>query len=302
MQQLLGADIQMVLDVCPPRSSPPEVVRPPWSTAPRPGWSGPAVAHAARAAGSRQALFGIVQGGVDPALRAESVARTVELGFDGYGIGGLSVGERRGTRCCPHSRPLFVGLPADRPRYLMGVGDPIGLVEGISARGSTCSTASCPPAWRGTARSSPTPASSTCATPSSPVTLNRSTRPARAPPAPGAPGRTCATCCRCAEATVLRLLTIHNVHWTRASSRPPAPPSRPAPSPTCAVRRPGLGLDGPAGISDGVRLPTPRADAAPSPDVQVVSFTQMTPVGAVGVGLAGEHRGGGVGAGRRIRR
>ena len=49
----------------------------------------------AREAGSNQALFGIIQGGTDPALRQESVVRTVEIGFDGYGIGGLSVGEAR---------------------------------------------------------------------------------------------------------------------------------------------------------------------------------------------------------------
>ena len=78
-----------------------------------------------------QALFGIVQGGTDPALRAESAQRTVELDFDGYGIGGLSVGEPRPAMLealaatVPH-------LPPDRPRYLMGVGDPVGLVEAIA--------------------------------------------------------------------------------------------------------------------------------------------------------------------------
>ena len=80
-----------------------------------------------------QALFGIVQGGMHPALRKESAERTVAMGFDGYAIGGLSVGEPRElTRemvaaTLPH-------LPAERPRYLMGVGTPEEIVE-YAARG-----------------------------------------------------------------------------------------------------------------------------------------------------------------------
>jgi queuine tRNA-ribosyltransferase len=80
-----------------------------------------------------QAIFGIVQGGVDPALRVESAGRTVALGFDGYGIGGLSVGESR-AEMLPALEAALGELPADRPRYLMGVGDPVGLIEAI-ARG-----------------------------------------------------------------------------------------------------------------------------------------------------------------------
>jgi queuine tRNA-ribosyltransferase len=89
----------------------------------------------ARAAHRRegQALFGIVQGGIDPALRTESAQRTVDIGFDGYGIGGLSVGEDR-AEMLPALDAATAALPSDRPRYLMGVGDPVGLVEGI-ARG-----------------------------------------------------------------------------------------------------------------------------------------------------------------------
>jgi len=77
---------------------------------------------------ARQALFGIVQGGVYPDLRAESARRTVEIGFPGYAIGGLSVGEprhltREVIECTlPH-------LPADKPRYVMGVGYPEEIVE-----------------------------------------------------------------------------------------------------------------------------------------------------------------------------
>jgi queuine tRNA-ribosyltransferase len=80
-----------------------------------------------------QALFAIVQGGLDAELRAESAARLVELDFVGYAIGGLSVGEPPPEMyaALDVTTPL---LPADRPRYLMGVGRPIDLLEGI-ARG-----------------------------------------------------------------------------------------------------------------------------------------------------------------------
>ena len=78
--------------------------------------------------GKHQALFGIVQGGMDPALRKESVERTTEIGFFGYGIGGLSVGEPRTL-----TREIVEGtvqhLPADQPRYLMGVGTPEEITE-----------------------------------------------------------------------------------------------------------------------------------------------------------------------------
>ncbi|HET9542831.1 MAG TPA: tRNA guanosine(34) transglycosylase Tgt, partial [Acidimicrobiales bacterium] len=80
-----------------------------------------------------QCLFGIVQGGVDVDLRAESAERTVALEFDGYGIGGLSVGETL-AEMLPALDATTTRLPADQPRYLMGVGDPVGLLEGI-ARG-----------------------------------------------------------------------------------------------------------------------------------------------------------------------
>ncbi|MGA3089394.1 MAG: tRNA guanosine(34) transglycosylase Tgt [Terriglobales bacterium] len=74
-------------------------------------------------AGSTQALFGIVQGGMDPELRRESAERTIRLGFPGYAIGGLSVGEPRElTRDIVLSTLAL--LPADQPRYLMGVGTP----------------------------------------------------------------------------------------------------------------------------------------------------------------------------------
>jgi queuine tRNA-ribosyltransferase len=75
-----------------------------------------------------QALFGIIQGGMDHALRKESAERTIEIGFDGYAIGGLSVGEPRGlTREIVES--TIEHLPKDKPRYLMGVGTPEEIVE-----------------------------------------------------------------------------------------------------------------------------------------------------------------------------
>ncbi len=126
VQQELGADIQMVLDQCPPLPSAPEVVR--TALERTHAW-----AIRAKAAHSRvdQSLFGIVQGGISEAMRAESAQRIAEIGFDGYGIGGLSVGETR-EQMLPALAAAIEHLPADRPRYLMGVGDPASLVEAVA--------------------------------------------------------------------------------------------------------------------------------------------------------------------------
>jgi queuine tRNA-ribosyltransferase len=80
----------------------------------------------------RNALFGIVQGGMFETLRDESLAGLVDIGFEGYAIGGLSVGEPKEDmlRILAHTTPR---LPADRPRYLMGVGTPEDLLDGIAA-------------------------------------------------------------------------------------------------------------------------------------------------------------------------
>jgi queuine tRNA-ribosyltransferase len=75
-----------------------------------------------------QSLFGIVQGGMDPELRKESAERTVEIGFPGYAIGGLSVGEPR-ERTREVIEATLEYLPADKPRYVMGVGTPEEIVE-----------------------------------------------------------------------------------------------------------------------------------------------------------------------------
>ena len=130
-QGLLGADIQMVLDVCATLPATTEVLR--IAVDRTAAWAERAQRRHRdlEERPEAQALFGIVQGGTDPALRAESAARTVALGFDGYGIGGLSVGETRHemlealAATVPH-------LPADRPRYLMGVGDPVGMLEAVA--------------------------------------------------------------------------------------------------------------------------------------------------------------------------
>jgi len=82
--------------------------------------------------GRRNALFGIVQGGMYEPLRDESLGGLADLGFDGYAIGGLSVGEPKEDmlRILSHTAPQ---LPRDRPRYLMGVGTPEDLLDGITA-------------------------------------------------------------------------------------------------------------------------------------------------------------------------
>ena len=130
-QGLLGADIQMVLDVCASLPATPDTLR--LAVDRTADWAARARAHHERieARPEGQALFGIVQGGTDTGLRRESAERTVGCDFDGYGIGGLSVGEPREQmlEALAVTLPL---LPVDRPRYLMGVGDPVGMMESIA--------------------------------------------------------------------------------------------------------------------------------------------------------------------------
>jgi len=126
VQEQIGADIQMALDVCPALPSAPEVVE---EALRRTGeW-----AERARSVHRRddQSLFGIVQGGIDPELRRRSAIQIAALQFDGYGIGGLSVGETR-AEMLPALTAALESLPVDRPRYLMGVGDPASLVEAVN--------------------------------------------------------------------------------------------------------------------------------------------------------------------------
>jgi queuine tRNA-ribosyltransferase len=129
LQVLFGSDIQMVLDVCSALPSPRSVIQEAvertalWAERARKTF----LVH------DRPDLnqFGIVQGGVDPRLRIESARRTVDIGFDGYAVGGLSVGEER-DEMLPALEAALSVLPTDRPRYFMGLGDPLGLVDAVS--------------------------------------------------------------------------------------------------------------------------------------------------------------------------
>ncbi len=125
VQARLGSDVAMCLDVCPAAETPrAELARAVRLT----------TCWARRQAGlprpRGQLLFGIAQGGIDRELRRRSIDEVVEIGFDGYALGGLSVGESREAmlETVAEAAPL---LPADRPRYFMGIGDPVGVLEVI---------------------------------------------------------------------------------------------------------------------------------------------------------------------------
>ncbi|MCF6338778.1 MAG: tRNA guanosine(34) transglycosylase Tgt [Gammaproteobacteria bacterium] len=125
VQRALGSDIVMCFDECTPYPADEQQVRESMQMSLRWGLRSKD-AHA----GNENALFGIVQGGMFEDLRAESAAGLVDIGFDGYAIGGLSVGEPKEDmmRVLDHTTPL---LPTDKPRYLMGVGKPEDLVEAV---------------------------------------------------------------------------------------------------------------------------------------------------------------------------
>ncbi len=129
VQQALGADIIMAFDECIPFPASREYVEE--STALSGRWARRSKGAHRREDGS--ALFGIVQGGMYSDLRARSASELVEVGFDGYALGGLSVGEEAALMYEVMETTLPC-LPIDRPRYVMGVGTPENLVEGI-ARG-----------------------------------------------------------------------------------------------------------------------------------------------------------------------
>jgi queuine tRNA-ribosyltransferase len=128
IQAKLGSDIAMCLDVCPPAGVP----RAELETAVRLTTHWATRQHRApRAPG--QLVFGITQGAADRNLRAHSVDEITALDFDGYALGGLSVGEPRPEMvdAVEWAAPM---LPADRPRYFMGIGDPDGILD-VIARG-----------------------------------------------------------------------------------------------------------------------------------------------------------------------
>ena len=125
VQRRLGSDIAMCLDICLPADASRPALAEAAATTTR--WAERQLA-APRAEG--QLLFGIAQGGADPELRRRSVEEISALGFDGHALGGLSVGEDRAVMldAVGWAAPL---LPADRPRYFMGIGDPAGILEVI---------------------------------------------------------------------------------------------------------------------------------------------------------------------------
>jgi queuine tRNA-ribosyltransferase len=125
VQRDLGSDVVMIFDECTPYPATEKEAYQSMQLSLR--WAERSkVAHA----DSPSALFGIVQGGMYENLRNESLAGLEQIGFDGYAIGGLSVGEPKEDmiRILDH---LADKLPADKPRYLMGVGKPADLVEGV---------------------------------------------------------------------------------------------------------------------------------------------------------------------------
>ncbi len=125
VQEDLGADIAMVLDECPPANAGREYHAESLRRTAR--WAERCkVAHTR----SDQALFGIVQGGLHADLRRESLERTVGIDFPGYAVGGLSVGESR-EEMLEMLALTAPELPVDKPRYFMGIGDPVGVLEVI---------------------------------------------------------------------------------------------------------------------------------------------------------------------------
>ena len=130
VQILLGSDIAMQLDECVRLPAERGEIERAMQLSLR--WAERSK-HAFEKAAPGNALFGIVQGGDDPALRVESARALVDIGFDGYAVGGLAVGEPQEVmlKMVAETAPA---LPADRPRYLMGVGTPDDLLQSI-ARG-----------------------------------------------------------------------------------------------------------------------------------------------------------------------
>jgi queuine tRNA-ribosyltransferase len=174
IQEKLGADVAMCLDVCPALPAAKDRIA---------EAVGRTVRWAARCreahARDDQALFGIVQGGNYADLRAECAGALIDLGFDGYAVGGVSVGESRAEvrAALEVTTPI---LPAEKPRYLMGVGRPRDILDAVAAgidlfdcvlptrngRNATCLTATGPVKLRNAAhRADPRPVEPGCACP-----------------------------------------------------------------------------------------------------------------------------------------
>jgi queuine tRNA-ribosyltransferase len=204
MQEAIGSDVMMVLDICLPSTAGEVEVRAAMERTHR--W---ALRSLAARSNGEQALFAIVQGGLSPAMRAESAGFLSGHPFDGFAIGGLAVGDTRAERFDVVGLAARL-LPPDRPRYLMGVGTPPDLLEGI-AHGVDMFDCVIPTtlAWQGTAFTS-----------SGRVRLTRSEH--KLSDAPLDPACGCSTCLRhprgylhhlmkCREPLGPRLLSIHNV-------------------------------------------------------------------------------------------
>ncbi|ARU63715.1 tRNA guanosine(34) transglycosylase Tgt [Tumebacillus avium] len=122
----LGADIIMAFDECPPYPADRQYLKDSLERTTR--WAKRCIAAHQRP--DEQALFGIIQGGMDKELRRQSAEELLELDFPGYAVGGLSVGEPKEimNEVLEFTTPL---MPKDKPRYLMGVGSPDDLFEGV---------------------------------------------------------------------------------------------------------------------------------------------------------------------------
>lgn len=205
-QERLGVDVAMALDVCPPLpADPAELER---AVALTGRWA--ARCRRALPQGRATLLFGIVQGGLDPALRRRAASELAEIGFDGYALGGFSVGEPAEAmwQGVAESAPF---LPDENPRYLMGVGLPRDLVHAVA---SGVDLFDCVIPTRN-ARNG------LLHTSRGPVVLKHARwRTAQEPPDPEC---SCPTCRRCSmaylrhlylarEAAVVVLATVHNLH------------------------------------------------------------------------------------------
>jgi queuine tRNA-ribosyltransferase len=206
-QRRLGVDIAMVLDVCQALPAGPAELEAAVAMTSR--WA--ARCRAALPAGGPTMLFGIVQGGLDLPLRRRSLDETVAVGFEGYALGGFSVGEAPEAmrEAVARVAPL---LPGERPRYLMGVGTPGDIVTAVAA-GVDLFDCVIPTrnARNGLLHTSRGPV----------VLKNARWRSSSEPPDPACD---CPTCARCSlaylrhlylarEAVVVVLATVHNLHF-----------------------------------------------------------------------------------------
>ena len=209
IQEALGPDIAMVLDVCVGLPATPEIVRAGLELTLR--WAERSLGRHQR---PDQALFGIVQGGIDPDLRAQSARATAALGFPGFGIGGLSVGETPAERAVALSAAL-AELPPAKPRYVMGLGDPTGVLDAVM-RGADLFDCVWPTRLARHGR---------VLTAGGDFNLRRAQFSSDSLPLePGCPCRTCQTHNRAYlrhllasnELSAFRLLSVHNLHYTLA--------------------------------------------------------------------------------------